>query len=256
MTLSALLALRLALAQREPSAGASFNVLDFGATGTGIADDTDAIQRALIAAANSTMSVPVGWGVPMPEQKTGGYIVAQPTLLFPAGVYRLSRTLRLVAPPLGSCGAGCDCPFPPEVGVRPPDCCYRACLDSGWGVPALRGVGTALLRMENESLDIFYGETVRDWHVSGLSLLGGRHQLRIGNNNSQNGLILIEHCSFQGSAGAGIAMIPPSSYLSPGSEADPSAPPHFHGPYSTQLVVKDSKFLQCDQALINWGDVQ
>lgn len=66
-------------------AGAPINVLDFGATGDGTTDDTAAIQRAIDYAVTQEVNL----------QYTGSftYVNAAPTIIFPAGVYRLSSTI-------------------------------------------------------------------------------------------------------------------------------------------------------------------
>jgi len=69
--------------------GAPINVLDFGAVGDGTADDTAAIQRAVDYAATVQVNL----------QYTGSstYVNAAPTIVFPAGVYRVSSTISLNA---------------------------------------------------------------------------------------------------------------------------------------------------------------
>ena len=34
----------------------------------------------------------------------------------------------------------------------------------------------------------------------------------------------------------------------------PPGYPHWRGGYSTQFTMRDCKFIQCDQVLVNWGD--
>ena len=121
-------------------------------------------------------------------------------------------------------------------------------LSSPGVAPRIRGVGMPIITQKDPTSDIFFGDRLWRVEISHLWLTGGRHQLHLGNNNTDQGNIFIHDMQFYEAAGAAIHTIGPSCL-----EAD-CPQPAFQGSFSTQLVVRDCKFHHCDQALINWCD--
>ena len=121
-------------------------------------------------------------------------------------------------------------------------------LSSPGVAPRVRGVGMPIITQKDPTSDIFWGDRLWRVEISHLWLTGGRHQLHLGNNNTDQGNIFIHDMQFYEAAGAAIHTIGPSCM-----EAD-CPQPAFQGSFSTQLVVRDCKFHHCDQALINWCD--
>jgi hypothetical protein len=114
--------------------------------------------------------------------------------------------------------------------------------------PRLRGVGMATISQTCSDCDIFWGDRLFRVEISHLWLEGGRHQLHLGNNNTDQGFIFIHDCEFFNAEGVAINIMGPSC------AAAKCPPPVFAGSFSTQLVVRDCKFNHCDQALVNWCD--
>jgi hypothetical protein len=50
--------------------------------------------------------------------------------------------------------------------------------------PNVRGLGKVNVRLNSTTLDIFSTISAFYWHFSGISMVGGRVQLLIGNNNN------------------------------------------------------------------------
>jgi hypothetical protein len=71
--------------------------------------------------------------------------------------------------------------------------------------------------------------------VAGLTLVGGKHQLHLGNPNVDTGRITIDKCAFYNAAGVAVRLR--------------------KGSNSTQVSIRDSVFIGCDQALVNWCDM-
>ena len=85
--------------QKKPGVLQPFSVLDYGAVGDGHHDDTDAIQLALDAAGAATH------GKFLPIKHGGDQSLIHPTLVFPAGVYMISRRPKGRRPTVSSSGA-------------------------------------------------------------------------------------------------------------------------------------------------------
>jgi hypothetical protein len=192
---------------------------DYGAAGTGLVDDTAAVQLAVFAAMNTTTSVHVaGWH----NDLVGAAVCFSP------GVYLLSDTInftRSFAAPSGM-------------------------------APSIRGLGFAALRMREAEAgagrgdrDILNVPNAWYWRASGLTFINGRHQLRLGNNNTDEGLLKIEDCAFHNSSGAAIWTEQPLS-----ARTNEGGALLNRGTFSTQLTVRDCKFVGCNQALVNWMD--
>lgn len=202
--------------------GSVFNVRDFGAVGDGVTDDSAAVQSAIAAAGLAGRRYSsVGWDS----------VASRGTVLFPTGEYLLSATLFL----------------PVDPSFTPPD---------------LVGQGSAMLRQVNASADIVFGSNVVVWRASGLQFLGGRNQLHIGNNNTDKGGIVVTDCGFFHAGSAGVRLLEPSRSLQPdtvGKASHLRGPPHhtlesFHGSFSTQMTVRECRFVECAQAVVNWAD--
>ena len=82
-----------------------------------------------------------------------------------------------------------------------------------------------------------------------MNLVGGRHQLNVGNNNTNEGFIKITDCLFSMSSGAAIHIVGPSC-------PEPTCPEPLPqvGSYSSQVIVRDCVFHENDQALVVWSD--
>ena len=67
-----------------------------------------------------------------------------------------------------------------------------------------------------------------------MNLVGGRHQLNVGNNNTNEGFIKITDCLFSMSTGAAIHIVGPSC-------PEPTCPEPLPqvGSYSSQVIVRD-----------------
>ena len=87
-------------------------------------------------------------------------------------------------------------------------------------------------------------EDLRGTAALGRLDLGGRRQLHIGNDNLQDGLISITQANFHYSTGAAISLLPPNN----------TTAGFFKGSFSTQVIIRECKFLQNDQVLVNWAD--
>jgi hypothetical protein len=126
------------------------------------------------------------------EQPPGSaYFISIPTVFFPAGKYVISETIDL------------------KVNVQ--------------------GEGTAILEQKSPEKDVFSSTFGWRLQVSGLTLVGGRHQLHLGNPNIDTGRITIDKCAFYNASGTAIRLR--------------------QGTNSTQVSVRDGVFLGCDQAL-------
>lgn len=99
----------------------------------------------------------------------------------------------------------------------------------------LVGEGNAILEQPDPTVDIIQNDWAWRWRVSGLTFLGGRHQLNIGNANIDTGRIVIDHCVFQNAAGVAVKV------------GDQS--------FSTLLTISNSLFITCDQALVTYCDM-
>ena len=203
--------------QAATAVGGSFDVTSFGADPLGQKDSTAAINAALAAASSAAEDHPDVAGPGLP-----GRVAFE--VIFPTGTYMVNGTLNLSASGVKTIGSG------------------------GGMAPHLRGVGMPSITQLCATCDIFFGDQVYRAEISHLWLRGGRHQLHLGNNNTDQGSILIHDCEFDSATGAGIHIMGPSC-------PEPSCPaPNFLGSYSTQVVIRDCKFHHCDQALINWAD--
>ncbi len=226
---------------REPAhaVSGSINVRDFGAAGDGITDDTDAIQRALLAAAGEdTRPRFVFWAW-----------TAAPEVFFPAGTYRISRTLLVPA-----CGGG-DRGVSNHINLRGDD---------------------SEIRQTDAARDILYLRKAHQILIEGLTFTGGRRQLKIWSKNTDRARITIRNCRFRDSAGVAIddqlrldPAVKPADWftnvLEPfriAARADglPDLLPVDESSYPVCLFVSSAmrisgcSFLRCRQVLSVWAD--
>jgi len=110
----------------------SLNVKDFGAKGDGIADDTEAIKKALNEQGRLTQAVPMFWTAAFPE------------VVFPAGTYRITRTL------LAGMGGN------PAKAIAPDGKPKNTGILQGAGFTYLRGTGKAVIKQIDPAADIIY----------------------------------------------------------------------------------------------------
>lgn len=142
-----------------PLSPTSINVKDHGAKGDGITDDTQAIQRAVNAAAEQAKK----WQYRIQHWRhlTKGAIDNPHTeVVFPAGIYKISR---------------------PVVFGR---------------FNSLRGIGQAVIRQTDPAQDSFYFHGVQQAFVEGLIFEGGKTQLRFWTNNIGIALLSIQNNHF------------------------------------------------------------
>jgi hypothetical protein len=205
------------------------DVVAFGADPSGSRDSSASIQDAFDAAALHA------------SQGTKLGRVWQHEVRFPSGDYKISDTIiiRSVSPNVthGICAGG-------HAG--------RPLNDTTWCmISALRvtGVGMATVEQTSPGRDVFAGAAVYRLEFQYMNLVGGRHQLNVGNNNTNEGFIKISDCLFSMSSGAAIHIVGPSC-------PDPTCPEPLPqvGSYSSQVIVRDCVFHENDQALVVWSD--
>ena len=226
-----------------------FVVTDFGADPTGVADSTLAIQAALDAATYASFQEQTS------DKKgvdgVGG--ILEPEVRFPGGRYRVSRTLDLVG--LSDADAAVVSAHCASFGRNGSWCTH--------GHLQLRGDGKATLEMENATADVMVGTHLTRLTASGLRLVGGRHQMHVGNNNTDQGAIRIHDCSFERSNGVAIHILGPScAGCLAGVGNCPDGPTCSReedpfpqvGSFSTQVTIRDCVFVGCDQVLVAWSD--
>jgi hypothetical protein len=141
----------------------SLNVRDFGAKGDGMADDTQAIQRAV----NAGISQYEKWGVRVRHwNHLANGITDSPhsEIVFPAGTYKISS---------------------PIVFRR---------------YASLRGIGAAVIKQTDAGKDSFYFHGLLRATVENLQFEGGRIQLRFWTANNGTARIDVSRCTFSNSA--------------------------------------------------------
>ncbi|OQB85560.1 MAG: Pectate lyase superfamily protein [Planctomycetes bacterium ADurb.Bin126] len=130
------------------------------------------------------------------QPPNSAYYISMPVVFFPAGKYVLTDTIQIKA--------------------------------------NVQGEGSAVLVQQKGDKDILSTDWAWRWQCSGVTLVGGRHQLHIGNHNIDTGRIVIDRCAFYNCSGVAV-------HVRKGSN-------------STHISVRDCVFLNCDQAMINYCD--
>jgi hypothetical protein len=225
-----------------PAPAGLFVVTDFGADPSGQRDSTQAIQQAFY---NATAQMAAHGG----PHGFGTGIVFEPEVRFPSGHYKITDTINL-------------------SNVKPSDLGRKDCgplgNDTTWCLFALlriTGEGLATVEQLDMTRDVFSGAVVARLTFTFMNLRGGRNQLFVGNNNTDQGFIKVSDCTFEHAAGAAIKIVGPSCQgCPPGVDdcpKDTSCPPDplpQTGSYSSQVIVADCVFSRNYQTLIVWSD--
>ena len=127
----------------------------------------------------------------------GVYHVTSPEVFFPSGKYVISDTVRLAG-------------------------------------TVIRGEGYAVIEQRNPDRDIFSSDWAWRMTIEGLTFVGGRSHISLGNPNLDIGMLTIRDCRFYGSAGPAVEFR--------------------KGTNSTLAIIRDCVFLCCAQALITYTD--
>ena len=151
---------------QEKAGFGTLNVKDFGAKGDGKTDDTEAIQKALDKSNDN-------YGV-----HGGGYHYTMPELVFPAGHYKVSKTLK-------------------------------------WNAfSTIRGDGgKVMLEQTNPQLNIIEYNGFRNV-VKGMAFIGGHTSLKMNTGNADSAMPMIIDCQFYDSSGPAIELEGGSTLLS------------------------------------------
>jgi hypothetical protein len=210
-----------------PPAQELFVVTAFGADPTGTNDSTAAIQATFDASIRA--------------MSQGGAFkygrVWEPEVRFTSGHYLISDTINISG-------------FSPST--KEGNCGNRS-GDTTWCMMAalrVAGEGVATVEQRSAQRDVFAGATSVRLSFTYMNLVGGRHQLHVGNNNTDQGFIKVSDCSFAFAGGTAIRIIGPSC-------ADPTCPqdPHPHiGSFSSQVIIRDCEFKMNLQSLVVWSD--
>ncbi len=127
----------------------------------------------------------------------GVYYNTSPVVVFPAGRYKISDTLNI-----------------------------RSYV--------IRGEGYASIEQSDRTNDILYGDWAWRMTIEGLTFIGGRRQISLGNPNIDTGFLVVRDCKFYFSGGPAIEFR--------------------EGSNSTHAFVLDCEFIQCRQVLITYCD--
>jgi hypothetical protein len=127
----------------------------------------------------------------------GVYYNTSPVVLFPPGRYKVTQTLPV-------------------------------------STTVIRGEGYASIEMADRTKDILYGDWAWRMTIEGLTLIGGRAQVSLGNPNIDTGFLVVRDCKFYFSGGPAVEFR--------------------EGSNSTHAIVQDCEFIECAQALINYCD--
>jgi hypothetical protein len=174
----------------------SLNVRDFGAKGDGLADDTQAIQRAV----NAGISQYEKWGVRVRHwNHLSNGITDSPhsEIVFPAGTYKISS---------------------PIVFRR---------------YASLRGIGAAVIQQTDAGKDSFYFHGLLRSTVENLQFEGGRIQLRFWTANNGTARVDVSRCTFTNSASYAVECRSYTKERLEGEEWNQSRP---WSPYDLQWV--------------------
>ena len=100
--------------------------------------------------------------------------------------------------------------------------------------PNIRGEAYAVIEQKNPEKDIFYCSNTWQRTIEGLTFLGGKTQLNLGNRNRDKGMIEVRDCRFYYSGDVAVRMRERS--------------------YSTTFQIRSCVFNECEQALIGNSD--
>ena len=89
-----------------------------------------------------------------------------------------------------------------------------------------------------------------------LRLMQGEALQLLGNNNTDEAMILIDSCTFHSSTGAAIRTEKPTPGERGGSAWPASQPLRNRGTFSTQITVRDCKFIGCNQVLVSYHTIE
>jgi len=168
-----------------PLASTSINVKDHGAKGDGIADDTQAIQKAV----NTMMAQYEQWPLRVRHwNKLSNGITDNPhsEIVFPAGTYKISS---------------------PIVFRR---------------YASVRGIGKAVIKQTNPEKDSLYFHGLLRSTVENLQFEGGRIQLRFWTANNGTARVNVQNCVFINSSSYAIECRSYSQQLQPGEKTEGS----------------------------------
>jgi len=98
----------------------------------------------------------------------------------------------------------------------------------------IRGEGYASIEQSDRTKDILYGDWAWRMTIEGLTFIGGRRQISLGNPNIDTGFLVVRDCKFYFSGGPAIEFR--------------------EGSNSTHAFVLDCEFIQCRQVLITYCD--
>ncbi len=220
----------------------ALSVKEFGAKGDGMADDSDAIQKAVNKVAELAKVYPRPWGAGFPE------------LVFPEGEYRISKTIVL--------GSGLIPGGGLEKG-RPTNNAFSR----GMGFAYVRGEGKAVIRQDDPGADIFYVGVAYRTVIEKLSFEGGRCAINLWTGNQDLCMPIIRDCSFSGSSSYAIQTPYIKKlengdfvgYMKPGPDgkmADVDDPLAKHFLYhSTYLHIQRCQFKRCANILFTVADM-
>lgn len=100
--------------------------------------------------------------------------------------------------------------------------------------PNIRGEGYAAIEQKDPQKDIFYCSSTWQRTIEGLTFLGGKKHLNLGNKNLDKGLVEIRDCKFYHSGDVAVQMR--------------------KGSYSTTFQIRSCLFKECEQAVIGNSD--
>jgi hypothetical protein len=155
----------MVLGAADPSVVA-LNVMEFGAIGDGVIDDTDAIQATVNAFVNrfnqqrtSVSNRPNAAGYSKPL-----LYCAHDQIVFPQGTYRITRPI---------------------------------VFDSRYAY--MRGIGKVVIHQTHPDQMAFYFHATKESRIKNLTITGGLTQMRFWTANKNDSVIFIDDCTFSGS---------------------------------------------------------
>lgn len=99
---------------------------------------------------------------------------------------------------------------------------------------AVRGEGYATILQKNKDKDIFHAKQAWRMTISGLTFVGGRNQISLGNANTDTGFLQVIDCRFKNAGGYAIETRPGSN--------------------SSVVLIEKCHFFHCEQAFIHNTD--